>query len=479
MVEGHHPHRLALGLHAHGQQLHLDDAAILPAPLHHPAGLRVPGLTGVGHGLRPLLFGGDQLVQIAAHHVLETVAEQPLERRVRRDDVLLQVERYDGHGAVAHDRRQVMPLPQRIVVEPRVLDGDARLLAEEVQEPEVRSGEAPLRVLVPDVDGAHGPTADPERCNHDGPGIDPRVLLRATGPLPVVGDDHHLTGPHHVAHGPLAQRDPGAQRALAHVVVGHHLELRGRLVVRGELPAGRVQDLHRPLQHRVQQRGELQLGGEVGDGGQQRLLLVRPTTLRCQEPDPAEGDPRVLRGGGEDLEVVGAERVGARALHHQHAHGPVAVEDRDVHLGAGAEPGHVLGVLGYARGEVEPPIGQGAAGDAGGRREPEVGWDVAPPHARPEHALVRGLIQEEDADEIVAEGVIPEPVHHAVADLGLVVGHGDAGAEPEQRRLSALSRGRGGDGGVLRHQRRAPFRPTALRSCPASSLASALPFAMT
>ena len=195
----------------------------------------------------------------------------------------------------------------------------------------------------------------------------------------IVGNDEGLAGQGHVAHRSLTQLHPGAGGVLlAHVVTGDDLEVLTHSVVDGELAVTDPEQLDRPFEHRLEQIGELELGGEIGHARSERLLLVAAAPLGAQEPGPADGDARLVGGGAEHLEVVGGEGVVPVALHHQHADQLLVDQQRHIHLGTFVPGGEVPGVLGDLGGVMQAPIQQREFAQALAGAHPETGRCTSP-----------------------------------------------------------------------------------------------------
>ena len=163
VVQPHQPHALAVHIHRNGQYLDVHEAAVLAAALPDAVYRVVRCLLGVRDRLGPRLLGGDQVVQVLTDHFLLGVTVQLLERRVDGDDVVFRVERHDGDRVVAHQLREVLLLPPRRRVEPRVLDRYGRLRREQVEEAQVLGAEVAVAVGMPEVDGADEPATDHQR----------------------------------------------------------------------------------------------------------------------------------------------------------------------------------------------------------------------------------------------------------------------------------------------------------------------------
>ncbi len=165
-------------------------------------------------------------------------------------------------------------------------------------------------------------------------------------------------------------------------------------------------------------------------------MLVGAPPLLGQQARARDRDARLVGGGLEDLEVLLAERVGLGALHHEHADRLPVHPERDVHFGAAREAREVLRLAPHVGGVVQPAVLHRLGAQAFAGVHPHRNRRVGPADARLEHAIARGVVEQEHAEEVVAERFVVEPGDHAAVHHGLVVGGRDAGAEPEQGGLA-------------------------------------------
>jgi hypothetical protein len=98
---------------------------------------------------------------------------------------------------------------------------------------------------------------------------------------------------------------------------------------------------------------------------------------------------------------------------------------------------------------VQPAVEERALAEAGPGLDPEIGRSLGPAGARDQDPLAGLPVDEEEREEVVAQGLVVEPVDYRLADLGLGLGRGDRRAQPQQGRLPqgevALALDRAGD----------------------------------
>jgi hypothetical protein len=203
-------------------------------------------------------------------------------------------------------------------------------------------------------------------------------------------------------------------------------------VARAQFAAGRADEAARTGQDRVEHAGQLEARRQVRHRLEQRLLLIGTAPLGGDEACPPDGDARVRRRGRQDLEVLVAERVRLLALDDEHAQHLIAVEQRHVDLGARAEGRHVFRRLGHARRVVQPPVDDGVVRHAGTGRHAQARLRARPAAAGAQHALAGLRVQQEQAEHVVAEFAVVQPLDNAAAHLVLVQRAGQRGAEPQQ-----------------------------------------------
>ncbi len=183
--------------------------------------------------------------------------------------------------------------------EARLLDRERGLRREHRELPEVGLAELSRGIGVDTSDHPHEPRSDEERRGHHGLDLRALVLVRSAFPVLVMRDDERLVRLGHETHGAFAQRLPGAPSIRRHVVAGCDDELLLVLFVDRELPGVDPEQHGRPPEHGVEELGELELRGEVGQRVDQGLLLLGPLALGAVEPRVLDRD----RGlGGEQIE---------------------------------------------------------------------------------------------------------------------------------------------------------------------------------
>ena len=380
--------------------------------------------------------------QLAARHAEER--DRPLQHRLQ------QLRQLQLAGEVRQGVQQRPLLLGPLVLhreEAGVLDGDRGLRREHVQQSEVRIDEGAVRFRVHAGECADQPVPDQERDHHDAPGRGLLVLLRPAAPLLVVGDDQRLVRLGHPSHRALAESHSGARGVAADVVAGDDLQLTRTLVIDGELATGHAEQRDGPLHNALQELRELELAREVGERLQQSAVLLGVPALGSQESHPTDGDPRLLGRGGQHVEVAVVEGVGLAALHHQHAHQLLVVEDGHIDLGARAERRDVARYVGDPRSVVELPVVDGPGRDPFARRDPHSLRRSLPADAGLEDPVARRLVDEEDAQEVVAQGRVVQALDHAPADLVLGMGRGDGRAQAQERSLACMERSRFGSPG--------------------------------
>ncbi len=196
---------------------------------------------------------------------------------------------------------------------------------------EVVVAEAARAVLVHHRDRAHQLAGEEERRHHHAVELDSLVLRRASRPLLVARDDQRLARRRHVTHGPFAELHASAGRVpLTHVVTRHDLQLTGAGIEYRQLAVADAEQRDSPLQNRLQQARQLELGQEIRHGRAQRFLLIGTLPLGREQPGAPDRDARLLSRRRENLEILGAKRVRLVALHDQHADQLAVHLDRNI-----------------------------------------------------------------------------------------------------------------------------------------------------
>ena len=330
VVHGHHSGARAANDDRDREHLHVHERAVFAASLPN-AGRPAAGehLLGVGFGLGPGLLGRDELVEVAADHLLRAVPEQLLERRVAGGDVHVEVQVHDRDRIVQH---YVFDVPLGGGEQAGVLDRDRGLGSEQLEQPEILGTELPVGIRVHRGDRTHQPAADHERRHHDGLHCGLGVLGRATAPFLVAGDDQWFVGLRHLTHRPLPQSHAVSDGVPAHVVArGYHEVLRG-LVVRGHLRSRDIEQRGRALEHPLQHFRELQLTREVLHRVEQGSLFPGAAPLRGEQAGILDRDGRLCRKQVQQSEIGLAELArGVRVDARNGAHQPGADEQRYDH----------------------------------------------------------------------------------------------------------------------------------------------------
>ena len=263
-------------------------------------------------------------------------------------------------------------------------------------------------------------------------------------------------GPGNGSHRSLARLEPRTRGVLADVLARDHDELLCLLLVYRDLAARHAQQAHSPLQDRLQHARQLELGREDGHGVEQGLVLVSALPLCSQEPGPAYRDAGLVGRRREDLEILVAERIGLGALDHQHANGLAVHPERHVQLGAGAQAGEVLALSRDVGRVVQLAVQQGLFAEALAAVHAPVRRHVRPADARLEHAIAGLGVEQEDAQEVVPQGLVVQAAHDRAVDTVFVLGGGYLRAKAQQGGLPVGGRALVGSatparGGGTRH----------------------------
>ena len=153
-----------------------------------------------------------------------------------------------------------------------------------------------------------------------------------------------------------------------------------------------------------------------------------------------QSQPGKLGGRSQDLEIGGAEGPRLPAFHDEDAKDLVAGQDGDIDFGAAGETGNVFRLAGDIRGISQLAVAERTGAQALSGRDSHVGGDIVPAGRGREDSITTLPIEQEDAEEVVAEGILAESVDHRAANLLFAVSRSDRRAQSEQGGLAPAGR---------------------------------------
>src|SRR5688572_991023 len=240
------------------------------------------------------------------------------------------------------------------------------------------------------------------------------------------------------------QAEPSASGVLTDAAAREDDQVLPLLVPDRDLATGHAELGHSPVDDRLQDARQLELGRQVCQRVEQSLVLVSASPLGLDEPDAPDRYGGLVGRGGEDLEVLIVEGVALVALDHQHPDRIAVHPERNVYLGASNAARQVARLAGHVGRVVERTVLDRARAEPLALVDAPVLRGVRPARARPQNAVAGVGLDDECAQEAVAQRIVVEAFDHGAVDVVLVVGRHDAGREPEQRGLAVRLRGAAG-----------------------------------
>ncbi len=439
VIETHHADEPPVHHHRDAEDLDVHQRAVLAATLGDgPDRVMIERLLRVLDRLSPRLRRRDQIVEMLTEHLLFGVAVQREERRVARHHDVLRVERDDRHGTVRHQLPEVLLLMLGLREQSRVLDGDCGFGSEQLEQPEIFGAQVPILVGVDAGDDPDEPRTDDERGGHHRLHGALGVLRGPSFPILIARDDEGLQRLGHAAHGSLPHGDPHAHGVGAHVVARHDDQIACRLVVRGQLPTGHIEQRHRPLEHALQHARQFELAREVLHGIEQGLLLLGTPPFDGKETRILDRHRGLRRKEIEQPQIVFPELPCALFVHEGDGpHELPAHHQRRHHHGVELD----LGVLtGPSRPLLVVRDHQGLAGQGNMSHRP-----FAEPHPRARGLLLPHVVARDDLQLLairIVDGQLAvthlEQLHRAFEHGLQQLGQLELGRQRRHRRTERL-----------------------------------------